>query len=50
MAFEIAIPYPFIEPVTMPISRALELVRSDEITGARTICTLLHTAGLVPGR
>jgi ADP-ribose pyrophosphatase len=37
----------FIEPVTMPISRALELIRDGEITDGKTICTLLYAAGFL---
>lgn len=39
----------FIEPVTMPISEALEKVRTGEITDAKTICTLLFAAGFMFG-
>ncbi len=35
----------FIEPETMPLSRALELIRDGAITDAKTICTLLYAAG-----
>lgn len=37
----------FVEPVTMPMSRALAMVRSGEINDAKTICTLLFVAGYV---
>jgi ADP-ribose pyrophosphatase len=40
----------FIEPVTLPISEALEKVRSGEITDAKTICTLLFAAGFMFGK
>jgi ADP-ribose pyrophosphatase len=39
----------FIEPVTMPISEALEKIRTGEITDAKTICTLMFAAGFVFG-
>jgi hypothetical protein len=39
----------FIEPVTMPISEALEKIRSGEITDGKTICTLLYAAGFMFG-
>lgn len=39
----------FIEPVPMPLSRALELVRDGEIRDAKTICTLLYAAGFLLG-
>lgn len=39
----------FIEPVSMPISEALEKIRAGEITDAKTICTLLYAAGFVFG-
>jgi ADP-ribose pyrophosphatase len=34
----------FMETARMPLSRALELVRSGEISDAKTICTLLYAA------
>jgi ADP-ribose pyrophosphatase len=37
----------FLEPVLMPISEALEKVRSGEISDAKTICTLLYAAGFL---
>ena len=37
----------FLEPVLMPISEALEKVRSGEISDAKTICTLLFAAGFL---
>jgi ADP-ribose pyrophosphatase len=39
----------FIEPVTLPLSRALELIRDGEITDAKTICTVLYAAGFLLG-
>lgn len=39
----------FLEPVTMPLSQALEHIRQGEITDAKTICTLLYAAGFVMG-
>jgi hypothetical protein len=38
------------EPVRMPLSEALRMVRDGEITDAKTICTLLYAAGFVFGR
>ncbi|HEX6135264.1 MAG TPA: NUDIX hydrolase [Longimicrobiales bacterium] len=40
----------FIESVTMPISDALERVRTGEINDAKTVCTLMYAAGFVLGR
>lgn len=40
----------FIEPITLPISEALEKIRDGEITDAKTICTLLYAAGFFLGR
>lgn len=37
----------FVEPVPMPISRALAMIRSGEISDAKTICTLLFAAGFL---
>ena len=37
----------FIEPVTLPISAALEKIRDGEITDGKTICTLLYAAGFL---
>ena len=37
----------FVEPVTMPLSEALEMIRSGEISDAKTICTLLFAAGFL---
>jgi ADP-ribose pyrophosphatase len=37
----------FIEPVAMPISRALELIRDGEITDAKTLCCVLFAAGFL---
>jgi ADP-ribose pyrophosphatase len=39
----------FLEPVTLPLSQALERIRTGEITDAKTICTLLYAAGFVMG-
>ena len=35
----------FIEPVPMPFSRALELIRDGEITDAKTVISILYAAG-----
>jgi ADP-ribose pyrophosphatase len=40
----------FLEVETMPLSRALELVRDGEITDAKTVITLLYVAGFRSGR
>jgi ADP-ribose pyrophosphatase len=37
----------FVEPVVMPISKALEKIRTGEISDAKTICTLLYAAGFL---
>jgi ADP-ribose pyrophosphatase len=42
-------PDEFMETVTMPFSRALQMVRDGEIQDAKTICTLLYAAGFVFG-
>lgn len=39
----------FIEPVRLPLSEALEMVRNEEIVDAKTICTLLFAAGFLLG-
>ena len=39
----------FIEPVTLPLSEALEKVRTGEIQDGKTIATLLYAAGFVMG-
>ncbi len=39
----------FIEAVPMPLSEALRMVREEEITDAKTVCTLLYAAGFVLG-
>jgi ADP-ribose pyrophosphatase len=39
----------FLEPVRMPLSKALAMVRDGEIQDAKTICTLLYAAGFVFG-
>lgn len=43
-------PDEFMEPVRMPLSEALRMVRDGEITDGKTICTLLYAAGFVFGR
>ena len=40
----------FMEPVRMPLSEALRMVRDGEISDGKTICTLLYAAGFVFGR
>jgi ADP-ribose pyrophosphatase len=40
----------FIELIRMPLSQALEMVRSGEITDGKTICTLLYASSFVLGR
>jgi ADP-ribose pyrophosphatase len=40
-------PDEFVEPVSMPMSRALELIQSGEISDAKSICTLLFAAGFL---
>jgi ADP-ribose pyrophosphatase len=40
----------FIELVHLPLSRALEMVRTEEITDAKTICTLLFVASFRPAQ
>lgn len=40
----------FLDPVAMPISEALDRIRSGEINDAKTICGLLYTAGFVLNR
>jgi len=37
----------FLETVTLPMSEALRMVRDGEITDAKTICTLLYSAGFL---
>lgn len=39
----------FIEPVILPMSEALERVRTGEISDGKTICTLLYAAGFLLG-
>lgn len=39
----------FVEPIALPLSDALEKVRTGEITDAKTICTLLYAAGFLMG-
>ncbi len=39
----------FMELVTMPLSRALAMIRDGEIVDAKTICTLLYASGFVLG-
>ena len=43
-------PDEFMEPVRLPLSEALRMVRDGEITDGKTICTLLYAAGFVFGR
>jgi len=40
----------FMEPVRVPLSEALRMVRDGEITDGKSICTLLYAAGFVFGR
>lgn len=40
-------PDEFVEPVTLPLSEALERIRDGGITDAKTICTLLFAAGFL---
>ena len=40
----------FIEPVILPMSRALEMVRDGSIIDAKTICTLLYAGGFLLGQ
>lgn len=40
----------FIEVVPLAMSEALRMVRDEEITDAKTICTLLYAAGFILGR
>src|SRR5688572_20270619 len=37
----------FIEPVVMPLSEALELIRTGKISDAKTIITILYAAGFL---
>jgi ADP-ribose pyrophosphatase len=37
----------FIEPVVMPLSEALELIRTGEISDGKTIITILYAAGFL---
>lgn len=39
----------FIEPVVLPLSEALAMVRDGAISDAKTICTLLYAAGFLFG-
>jgi ADP-ribose pyrophosphatase len=43
-------PDEFMEPVRVPLSEALRMVRDGEIGDGKTICTLLYAAGFVFGR
>jgi ADP-ribose pyrophosphatase len=43
-------PDEFVEPVRVPLSEALRMVRDGEITDGKTLCTLLYAAGFVFGR
>ena len=40
----------FVETVSLPLSRALEMIRSQEIVDAKTALTLLYAAGFTLGR
>jgi ADP-ribose pyrophosphatase len=40
----------FVEVVTLPISRALEMIRDGEIVDAKTALSLMYVAGFVLGR
>jgi ADP-ribose pyrophosphatase len=42
-------PDEFVEPVTLPLSEALESIRDGGIQDAKTICTLLYAAGFLLG-
>ena len=42
-------PDEFVEPVTLPLSEALESIRDGGIRDAKTICTLLYAAGFLLG-
>ncbi len=42
-------PDEFIEPITLPLSEALEKVRSGEIRDGKTVVALLYAAGFVMG-
>lgn len=37
----------FIEPVTLNVSTALQMIRDGEITDAKTVCTILYAAGFL---
>jgi ADP-ribose pyrophosphatase len=39
----------FLEPVTLPLSKALEMVQRGEISDGKTVIGLLYTAGFVLG-
>lgn len=39
----------FVEPVTLPLSDALESIRDGRIKDAKTICTILYAAGFLLG-
>ena len=39
----------FIEPVAMPLTQALAMIRDGKIADAKTICTLLFAAGFLLG-
>ena len=40
----------FIEVVTLPLSKALEMISTGEITDAKTVVGLLYAAGFIAGR
>jgi ADP-ribose pyrophosphatase len=40
----------FVEVVTMPISRALEMIRDGELVDAKTALTLMYVAGFKLGQ
>ncbi|MGI9188522.1 MAG: NUDIX hydrolase [Longimicrobiaceae bacterium] len=42
-------PDEFVEPVRIPVSRALEMIRSGEISDAKTICTIGYFQAFVRG-
>ncbi|MGH7574916.1 MAG: NUDIX hydrolase [Longimicrobiales bacterium] len=43
-------PDEFVEPVEMPLSQALEHIRSGQISDAKTICTILYASTFLRGR
>ena len=40
----------FIDPITVPLSRALDLIRNGDITDAKSICTILFASAFLLGR